>query len=154
MPASVEEVMSLHRYYLAASMERDTFLRIITGHAQMTGQARRYAGENWNESWIAMSYWYGGLYVVVEGWGELRLADSDVDALLASPNVELLRRYRNGVFHYQRRYWDERFQELIRDGEKVVNWVHELNREFGRWLLEWFERRERRSEQGPVEATE
>lgn len=97
-----------------------------------------YAGKSWNESWIAMSYWYGGLYVVIEGWRELELRDPQIDALLASPNVDLLKRYRNGIFHYQRRYFDERFVELIRDGEDVVNWVRELNSQFGRFFLEWF----------------
>ncbi len=51
-----------------------------------------------------------------QGW-ELGLADKEVDALIASQNVELLRRYRNGVFHFQREYFDERFLELIRDAK-------------------------------------
>jgi hypothetical protein len=42
---------------------------------------------------IFMSYWYGGLYVVVEGWRELRLSDPKIDALLTSQNVNLLKRY-------------------------------------------------------------
>jgi Resolvase, N terminal domain len=61
------------------------------------------------ESFLYMSYWYGGLYVVIEGWQELSLSDAVIDATLQSPNVDLLRRYRNGVFHFQRDYNDERF---------------------------------------------
>jgi hypothetical protein len=133
-----EEVMSLHRYFNAANQQRTEFDRINTEHAEKHGTAVRYGGEGWNESWIAMSYWYGGLFVVVEGWRELGLADEQIDALLASPNVELLRRYRNGIFHFQRKYFDERFLQLLRDGEDVVTWVRELNRQFGRWFLEWF----------------
>jgi hypothetical protein len=138
--ASPEEVFSLHRYFLAANAQRVAFQQIITGHAEKTGEAPHYGGENWNENWIAMSYWYGGLYVVIEGWQELGLIDPEVDALLASPNVALLKRYRNGTFHYQRKYFDERFQGLIRDGTDVVAWVTELNQQFGRFFLEWFAR--------------
>jgi hypothetical protein len=49
-----------------------------------------------------MSYWYAALYVVIEGWRDLGLADATIDALLQSPNVDLLKRYRNGVFHFQK----------------------------------------------------
>ena len=49
-----------------------------------------------------MSLWYGGLYVVIEGWKELGLSDPHVDDLLRSSNVELLKRYRHGTFHFQR----------------------------------------------------
>jgi hypothetical protein len=50
-----------------------------------------------------MSYWYAGLYVVIEGWKGLGLRDEKIDSLLDSPNVDLLRRYRNGVFSFSRR---------------------------------------------------
>jgi hypothetical protein len=51
------------------------------------------------------------------------------------PNVELLKRYRNGVCHFQRNYSDLRFLDLI-NGQGVVSWVRELNLAFGRYLLE------------------
>lgn len=92
-------------------------------------------------AFLYMSYWYGGLYVVMEGWRDLKLEDEAIDRMLESGNVDLLRRYRNGVFHYQREYFDERLLSLIRDGENVVEWVRELNRQFGRYFLEWSERR-------------
>ena len=78
---------------------------------------------------------YAGLYVVIEGWRKLGLEDEEVDRLLESPNVELLRRFRNGTFHYQQKYWSEKLVELIRDGEGVPQWVSELNRMFGRYFL-------------------
>ena len=84
-----------------------------------------------------MSYWYGGLYVVIEGWRDLGLHDDPIDALLGSPNVDLLRRYRNGVFHFQRRYFDDRFIRLMTDGENVITWVRTLNEQFGRFFLDW-----------------
>jgi len=43
---------------------------------------------------IFMSYWYGALFVVIEGWRELQLSDPSIEPLLASDNVDLLKRYR------------------------------------------------------------
>jgi hypothetical protein len=88
---------------------------------------------------IFMSYWYGGLYVVIEGWRELGLADPSIDRLLTSPNVELLRRYRNGVFHYQATYFDDRFNGFITSQDSVP-WVRELNLAFGSYFLREHER--------------
>jgi hypothetical protein len=130
-----EELLSLHRYYLAANQQRVQFEQVLQDQATDHGGAPVYAGENWNESWLWMSYWYAGLYVVIEGWRDIGLEDEHVDRLLDSSNVELLRRFRNGTFHYQRKYWSEKLVELIRDGQDVPHWVSELNRMFGRYFL-------------------
>jgi len=90
---------------------------------------------------LYMSYWYGGLYVVIEGWQSLGLGDAEIDELLKSSNVELLRRYRNGVFHFQHEYFDDRFTGFMTKGQNAVDWVRALNRAFGRYFLTWFESR-------------
>jgi hypothetical protein len=72
---------------------------------------------------LYLSYWYAALYVVVEGWTELGLSDETASALLTSPYVADLRRYRNGVFHFQRQYWDERRKELLGGGAESAAWV-------------------------------
>jgi hypothetical protein len=87
------------------------------------------------ESFLYMSYWYGGLYVVIEGWRGLGLSDEAIEQLLSSPNVELLRRYRNGTFHFQHDYNDKRFAAFMDEGVNSVEWVRKLNREFGRYFL-------------------
>ena len=90
------------------------------------------------ESRLYMSYWYGGLYVVIEGWKQLKLVDVAVNQLLESPNVGLLKRYRHGVFHFQQNYNDKKFLDFIVEGENCVEWIRQLNQEFGRFFLEWF----------------
>jgi len=129
MTRNNEELLSLHRYYIWANRMRTHFDEILASGTSATGQ-----GEI--ESVLYMSYWYGGLYVVVEGWKELGLTDAAVDRLLESPNVDLLRRYRNGVFHFQRQYNDQRFMEFITQGTDVVPWVRNLNQQLGRYFLE------------------
>lgn len=81
-----------------------------------------------------MSYWYSALYVVCEGWSELGLSDPDIDALLRSPNLTLLKRYRNGSFHFQAEYFDDRFSGF--QGEQgSVQWVRDLTDAFDKWFL-------------------
>jgi len=99
---------------------------------------------------LYMSLWYGELYVVIEGWKELGLSDRAVDALLASPNVDLLKRYRNGAFHFQKNYFDERFLEFIRDGKDAAAWVGDLNRAFGDYFIRRFSQQQTASSSATV----
>lgn len=83
-----------------------------------------------------MSYWYGGLFTVCEGWQDLGLSDPEVDELLKDPNLQLLKRYRNRAFHYQADYFDPRFTDF--QAQKLsVHWVRKLNAALGKWFLEW-----------------
>jgi len=78
-----------------------------------------------------LSYWFASLYVVVEGWQELGLQDPDVESLLADTNsLSLLRRFRNGVFHFQASYTDKRFAEFFGKGLEAVGWAQTLNSAF------------------------
>ena len=124
------ELVALHRYYIWQNKMREHFEEVL-----QTDNDRSWGSSGGIMSFLYMSYWYAGLFVVIEGWRALGLEDDEIDDLLASSNVELLRRYRNGVFHYQRNYLDERFVGLIRDGEDVVEWVRALNSAFGRYFL-------------------
>lgn len=99
---------------------------------------------------IFMSYWYGGLYVVIEGWIELGLHDPEIDILIASPHTKLLCRYRNGVFHFQKEYFDKRFREFMKE-QGTVAWVRELNRKLGDFFLrELRDKKNVRSSSPPV----
>jgi len=125
MDTQTEALFALHRYFISADCMRVHFEGVVRGRKEYREvDARLY-----------MSQWYGNLYVVVEGWQDLGLTDPDIDKLLESSNVDLLRRFRNGVFHFQRDYYDKRFVEFLTDGEDVVGWVRDLNDHLGRFLL-------------------
>ena len=68
----------------------------------------------------------------------LNLSDSKIDELLLSDNVDSLRKYRNGTFHFQKDYFDSRFLKIVKYSESSVPWIHELYKEFGRYFLEWY----------------
>lgn len=126
--ASFEEMHSLSRYYGWCDLMKRHFAEAAQQMSSGTGDVGvvRLLAQAY------MCYWYGGLYVVIEGYQRLKLADSVVDKLLSSPNTGLLKGFRHGVFHYQRKYFDERFMNLITQGESVRPWVQSLHREFDR----------------------
>ena len=73
--------------------------------------------------------------MVVEGWLALGLSDLFVGGLINSPNVDRLKRYRHGVFHFQKDYFDERFPDFITKGKDSASWVSDLNEAIGAWFL-------------------
>ena len=128
---------SLHRYFIWADRMRGHFFLSAKPLANVNRRLNPY-GKEAIEINMYMGLWYAHLYVVVEGWQKLELADSTVDALLRSKNVKLLKRYRHGVCHFQKNYYDERFFELIRDGEDAAKWVRELHDALGAYFLRIF----------------
>jgi hypothetical protein len=129
------ELLSLHRYYIWANQMRVLFDDKLKGARHGALEAVRRDGTIDIEIAMYMSLWYGCLYVVVEGWKECGFHEHEVDSLLTSPNVELLKRFRNGAFHYQKHYWDERFLAFIRAGDATASWVRALNTALGRFFL-------------------
>jgi hypothetical protein len=76
----------------------------------------------------------GGLYVVVEGWREQEFTDPRIEELLTDElRVDLLKRYRNGAFHYQASYFDRRFVAWWADYE-ALTWARRLHSAFREWF--------------------
>ncbi len=96
--ANSSEIITLHRYFIWANKMRTDFDALLAQRNPVIEDENKLN----IESNIYMSYWYGGLYVVIEGWLNLKLSDPVIDSLLNSDNVGLLKRYRNGVFHFQK----------------------------------------------------
>ena len=128
---------TLHRYYMWANRMRVHMEEKLPTYSE---QLKRDKNDIWTtegiETFMYMSYWYSGLYVVIEGWRALKLSDPNVDSLLSvTKNVELLKKYRNGVYHYQKNYFDNRFVNLMTKGQNIVEWVRNLNLAFGGYFL-------------------
>jgi hypothetical protein len=93
------------------------------------------------------NYWFASLYVVTEGWRRLRMKDSTIDTLLTQDHLDLLRRYRNAVFHYQPEPSNPRFTDLA--SAQTLHWVYALTEAFAeffrrhipepdtRWITSW-----------------
>ena len=76
---------------------------------------------------VYLSYWLGTLYVVAEGFLELKLKDEVIEKIIHE-HLSVLRMYRNATFHLQR---DGRkhSQFIDRDLLKIL-WAEELFYEF------------------------
>jgi hypothetical protein len=101
-------IVALHRYLIWAAQMDTNFKHLLPQGAKATSW--------WDTDFIAsvmyMSYSYATLYVVIEGWRQLKLTDPTIDDLLRSPNVNLLRRFRNGAYHFQPEYFDGRLTDF------------------------------------------
>jgi hypothetical protein len=99
-------------------------------------------GAQINDKWIdwwgffaRMSHFYAAEYVVIEGWRETGFTDAVIDeALNRWPDIlDLLRRYRNGVYHYQPKLIEQRFMGLLKEQESAMFFIRYLHSEFCRY---------------------
>lgn len=123
---------SLYRYFIWADRLREYFEKAIVTSKEMESSLESMWADDYG---LFMSHWYGALYVVVEGWKGMGLKDPVVDKLLESTNVDLLRQFRNGAFHFQKEYFDNRFTKFWYDSKQTVHWVRKLNIALGRFFL-------------------
>jgi hypothetical protein len=134
-----EHIFTLHRYFLWANRHQNDFLsraNDIGLPPEGIDELRRWV----RASFVNYAPWFGSLYVVLEGWQMLHLSDPEIDKLLTSPHVNKLKRFRNGVFHFQRKYFDQRFLEMFQNDEGP-RWASKLHQEFSRFFKAWFESR-------------
>ena len=91
--------------------------------------------QDWWHFFARLSHWYASEYVVIEGWRDADLHDHVIDDCLTrwSDMVNLLRRYRNGVFHYQPNLIEPRFEPILQQTEESMLWVRYLHTEFCRY---------------------
>jgi hypothetical protein len=129
-----QAVFTLHRYFIWCEQMKNHFEQI----AMSAGKINDLVSPEGAKLFMYMSYWYASLYVVADGWKILKLADARVDALRSSKHLHLLREYRNGVFHFQRKYLDDRFLDFMKMSKETVVWTRDLHEAFGTFFLQWF----------------
>lgn len=125
-------MLSLHRYFLAASTMKTDYER----RARDYGIALSPDHDDWNQQWVYLCLWYATLFVVAEEWvKDQALCDNEVDSLLDAEHMDLLRRFRNGVFHFQPKYYDSRLTDFVSAGAESAVWVRQLHSSLGRSIL-------------------
>jgi hypothetical protein len=126
-----EEEYTLHRYYIWADRMRLHFDQELRRRNTTSDQLELSV-----EEFMYISLWYAQLYTVVEGWKNLRLQDSVVDnLLLQTDQVDLLRRYRNGVDHFQKDYFSSKFMNFVANAGSAL-WVRNLHTAIGSYFLQ------------------
>ncbi len=132
MTVRAEALPSLFRRFMAASLMRSYFEKSLKDEEKQPSRDPFLFLST--RTGIFMAYWCGALYVVIEGWQKLGLHDPEVDHLLNSPNVSLLKRFRNGVFHFQKKWLDSRVTGFMASRDSVP-WVRKLTAAFRRALM-------------------
>ncbi|WP_350351723.1 hypothetical protein ABS642_21535 [Microbacterium sp. A8/3-1] len=126
------QLMALHKYFLNADFLRDVFMRQIKD----SGPPVDASFAKSLNTMTAMSLWYATVFVVIEGWQELKLADAKVDACLTDENhVNHLRLFRNQMFHYQEAYDNPKLIKFLgendSDAETVTRWIRTTHAALG-----------------------
>lgn len=76
------------------------------------------------------------LYVVIEGYKDLKLRDDNIDNLLAEEvYVDKLCRLRNALFHYQKDIRPAKLMEFI-ELEGSAEWIKKLDKSFENFFIE------------------
>jgi len=105
-----------------------------TDSLESASAAARIVVYDLTEPGIFMSFWYGALYVVIEGYRDLKLAEPNIDALLQSPNVDHLRQFRNGTFHFQKNPYSQKRVHLMASPSSVT-WVQDIHKQLGVFIV-------------------
>lgn len=132
----LHKLFSWGRYLYWAEIQRKKFIDYNSEHQSAEGPKAEWL------LFAVASQWLASMWVVIEGWHELGMKDAIIDRLLTEwPDYcDLLRRYRNGVFHYQPTLLDERLVAWKKEGPDFGIWVFALYLEFQRFLWEWPDR--------------
>jgi len=124
----MEKLISLHKHWLNADAIGQIVTIKIGGEPRLPDELSALA-EHFS-SFARLSVLYGLIYVVIEGYQELKCSNEKVDALLANEDfVESLRLFRNAIFHYQKQPIPEKaltFLEL----KGSETWIQELQSAF------------------------
>jgi hypothetical protein len=128
---------ALHTHWLNADA--------VNHHLQRSLNAEPEADMGWLEGiqefsktfskLAVIQVWYALLYVVIKGYLELKENDEVIDKLLQNQeNIDFLRRFRNAIFHYQKKPLNEKLTDFLYAEDSEI-WIRELNAAFSNFFM-------------------
>ena len=133
------EIITLYRYFTYAVHMRDLYRREVNEDwlkmlsADMSGLLLFF----YSTPGIYLLYSYSGIYLVIEGWKDLKLSDPKIGELLDSPFVGRLRLFRNATFHYQKDLISWKHLKFFgTEEEQTEKWLNNLYSELERFFRE------------------
>lgn len=80
-----------------------------------------------------LTLWGATLYVVVEAWEKWEFSHPVIDEMIADPKTQMLRQFRNKVFHAERGVIHPLVQAFVLEPGSYA-WAYDLHRAFGIFL--------------------
>jgi hypothetical protein len=128
----MEHLVALHKHWLVADAAKEVATVNIGGDHELPEQLADLTERL--SSFSRLSVFYGLIYVVIEGYKEMKYRDDDIDALLGNEElVETLRLFRNSTFHYQKQPIPEKARKFI-ESEGSETWIKEVHLAFKRFF--------------------
>lgn len=131
------KIATLYRYYLYAVVMRDNLKKenLENFIKNLKDDASSVILIFSSPVGVYMTYFYSALYLIIEGWNELKLSDEKVDKLIASTHTDKLRLFRNATFHYQKEPISPKLLQFLGTKEEATEkWIGDLYTEFGRFF--------------------
>jgi len=138
----LEKLISLHKYWIHCNICYNGFKNYVSTNVDTILESikeldfLKFHLLNLDHHGFYRSYWYSSLYVVVEGYMELKLNIPEVDELLVETEfVDKLRLFRNSIFHYQKDIYNSKFLG-VDDSDEFVEWIYKLHILLGKKIME------------------
>ena len=134
----MEEIISLHKYWIYSDRMRLFFVNDLKGNSEEYTQLIKKGKNNWfvghpaflGEHFIFKSYWYASLYVVIEGFLELKIDKTDIEEYPVPENINKRLLFRNGTFHFQKDIYSRKVLD-VDDTDAFVGWIHKIHKILG-----------------------
>jgi len=124
----MRELISLHKHWLNADAVKQFVTSKVEGGKNMNENILKEA--QMLSSFSRLTVFYGLIYVVIEGYKELKYSNDAIDKLLNNEEfVDSLRLFRNSTFHYQKEPISEKALKFLELPESE-NWIRQLNLAF------------------------
>ena len=124
----MEKLVSLHKHWINADAVKQVVMTKIGADTGLPDELTGFA--EMHSSFARLTVLYGLIYVVIEGYKELKCTDQKVDSLLEKNDfVDALRLFRNATFHYQKKAIPEKALKFLELKESEI-WIRELHTAF------------------------
>ncbi|MFM2484355.1 hypothetical protein [Celerinatantimonas yamalensis] len=128
----MEELISLHKHWLNADAVKEVVATKVGGEHGLPEGLAEFA--EFHSSFARLSVLYGLIYVVIEGYKELKCTNQKVDELLSQEEfVDALRLFRNSTFHYQKNPIPEKALKFLKFPESET-WIRSLHLAFKKFF--------------------
>lgn len=123
-----DPILMLSEYWLSAE-----YMRQLTHGLKDAWAADQ--DKHWPKFRTYAGYWLSGLYVVVEGFQQLKL-DGQMVPEITSEHVKRLKKFRNGSFHFQRsRKKQLQFLQMGAGEWDALDWAERLHAQLETFFL-------------------